>query len=77
MDCGRRTRADVLSELRSALVELVCCLSGEDIGMQNGIEDDWVGGFGLAEVGGQHMGMLLWKENELGTRLWPQVWRRG
>ena len=69
----------MLSELRSALVELVCCLSGEDIGMQNGIEDDWVGGFGLvaADVGSQHMGMFLVKESELGTRLEPQVSRRG
>ena len=43
----------MLSELSSALVESVGCLRCEDICMQNGIEDNWVGGFGLAaaEVG--------------------------
>ena len=69
----------MLSELGSALVELVGCLSSKDICMQNGIEDDWVGGLGLsaAEVGGKHVGMFLLKENELGMRLGPQVSRRG
>ena len=53
----------MFSELSSALVELMGCSSCEDICMQNGIEDEWVGGFGLVvvEVGCEHIGMLLLK----------------
>ena len=34
----------------------MCSLTGKDVGMQNGIEDGWVGGFGLAAAEWQAYG---------------------
>ena len=79
MDGGGRTRVDVLSELGSPLVELVGRLRSQNIRVQNGVEDERIGGLGLsaAEVDGQHVRVFLLKENEFGTRLGPEVARRG
>jgi len=54
VDGGGRTSIDMLSELGSALVELMGRLCSQNVSVENGVKDERVSGFGLAaaEVGG-------------------------
>jgi hypothetical protein len=73
VDSGGRPSKDMLSELGSSLVELVCRLRSQNVCVHNGVEDERVRALGLAtaEVGGQHVRVFLLKENEFCTRLGP------